>query len=94
VTGDALDQIRKAIVSEQYDDGLDLWTRYATQLRNSIANREASETTLQEMGELVEWSRSILLGARSHMLDRLNTLHAAGVYVQPAERPGTIRVSL
>ncbi|HZY60058.1 MAG TPA: hypothetical protein VFE56_09860 [Candidatus Binataceae bacterium] len=81
---DITDRIRDAIASEEYGAALRLWNDYAGLLRGELSRGELSAERMAATRELFEWSRSVLVCARAHMVDRLNALHAAGVYAAQA----------
>lgn len=73
-------RIRAAIAAEDYEEALRLWNRYAGHLREKLAQGTPAAGAFSEAGELVEWSRTVLLCARAHIGDRLRNAHAARAY--------------
>jgi hypothetical protein len=84
-----LEAIRQAVNSGEFSRAQRLWKECAAALAEELSRGCLTEARLWEVGELVEWSRTVVLCARAHMLDRLNSLHVAGEYeagVPPSAR--------
>ena len=87
--------IRDAISREEYPKALVQWNAYARQLRQAIEAGGLSEQQMKEAGELFEWSRQALLGARAHLRDRFHTLEVAAAYQEdPVRRRGSLETRL
>jgi hypothetical protein len=56
-------------------------------MAEDLRSGSLSETRLREVRELVEWSRVVILCARAHLLDQINSLHVAGEYELPVPEP-------
>ncbi len=85
-----LEDIRQAVAAEEYERAQHLWSQCAAEVGQELNLGSLTEARLVEIRELVEWSRSVVLCARSHMLDQLNSLHIAGEYEPPAPPPAHI----
>ena len=93
--GERVGRIREAIAHEEYEEALRLWKAYARQWQHAVEGGEVSPEQMAEAGQLAEWGRTVLLGARAQLQARWNVLRAAAVYgAQPSPRPGLIRTSL
>ena len=90
------DRIRDAIASGEFQKALVLWNGYAGQLQEELQQHSLFERQLKEMGDLVEWSRSVLQCARAHDQSLLGALCTAGKYQDtvPRAEPRIIRASL
>ncbi len=87
--------IRNAIAEEQFPRAMHLWNAYASDLRDRIAQRAVSEAEIHSLGELVAWSRAVLLSARAQYQDRWNELRVAAIYgASSAGAPGLVRAKL
>ena len=75
-----VEAIRDAIAREDYGAAYVLWDEYAAGLRREVALGLASADQMREVGELFEWSRLALLGARAQLMARLNARHIARIY--------------
>lgn len=75
--------IRRAVASGEFQEAQRLWTGYMAELNEELRQGSLSETRLAEAGELMEWSRRVVICARAHAQDRLNGLHVAGQYGDP-----------
>jgi hypothetical protein len=78
---EATDRIRHAIARGEFAGAEVLWEDLSRQMRERIASGAAGEAEREALVELYDWSRNVLLCERARILDRLNTLHAAGAYV-------------
>lgn len=76
----SLDLIRQAVMCGEFSRAQLLWSDCVTALAAELSNGGLSEARLAEVGELVAWSRSVVLSERAHLLRRLNCLHVAGEY--------------
>jgi hypothetical protein len=77
--------IREAISSGDFQEAERLWTGYMTRLHEELRQASPSQVSLSqkklaEVHNLLEWSRRVVLCARSHAQDSLNSLHVAGQY--------------
>ncbi len=90
------ERIRETVASGEFEQALELWNEYAGRLQEELQQQRLSELQLKEMGQLVEWSRSVILCARAQDQGRLGNLCAAGKYLGPVPRsePRIVRVSL
>lgn len=75
--------IRAAVASGDLQQAQLLWDGYMAQLSQEVSQGSLSQARLTEAGELVEWSRRVLLCARAHAQDSLNSMHVAGQYDDP-----------
>ena len=88
-------RIRTAIVSGEYQNALGLWNAYAGQLADLIRAGALPASAMAEVSGLLAWSRNVLRCAQAHILDRLNSLHAAEVYgANTTREPRLIRTNL
>ena len=72
--------IREAVASGEFQRAECLWKEYVSGLREELERGALTEAALEEMRELVEWSRVTLLCSRAHAQGRLGGLHIAGAY--------------
>lgn len=79
-TCDAIQEIRQAFASEDFAMADRLWNRYAGQLRQAILDGSATEATLSETRQLVDWSALVVKAFRAHAGAQLNSFHVAEVY--------------
>jgi len=78
-------RIRGAVASGEYQRALLLWNEYSARLQEELRVGSLTSGRLAEMRELMEWSRRVMLCARAHAQDQLNSLHVAAEYgVAPA----------
>jgi hypothetical protein len=92
-----LECIRQAVASGEFEKALLLWNGYAEQLEEELREYRLSAAQFQEMGELVEWARSVVQCARAHDQDLLNSICAAGRYSDPpapASEPHILQIRL
>ena len=82
-----LEPIRQAVNSGEFDRAQLLWNQCAAGLAEELRTGCLSAARLSEVRELVEWSRIVVLCARAHLLDQLNSLHVAGEYELPVPQP-------
>jgi hypothetical protein len=75
-----LEPIRQAVNCGEFSRAQFLWQECAAALAEDLSRGCFTEARLSEVRELVEWSRTVVLCARAHLLDRLNSLHIAGEY--------------
>jgi len=80
VSGVSAESIRRAISSGDCSRALELWNQYAADLRRKLTARLLSAAELTEAGELIAWSRPVVLSVRAHARDRLHALMVAGAY--------------
>jgi hypothetical protein len=79
-----LEPIRQAVNSGEFDRAQLLWNECAAGLEEELNHGCLSEARLREVRELVEWSRTVVLCERAHLMNQLNSLHVAGEYELPA----------
>jgi len=75
-----LELIRQAVSAGEFGRAQILWKDCAAGLAEDFSNGCLSEARLKEVRELVEWSRMVVVCARAHLQDRLNSLHVAREY--------------
>jgi hypothetical protein len=80
MTCNAIPEIRQAFASEDFATADRLWNRYAGQLRQAILDGSATEATLSETRELVDWSALVVKAFRAHSVAQLNSMHVTEVY--------------
>jgi hypothetical protein len=86
--------IRDAIAGEQYERALIQWSAYTRQIRDAIESGTLSVAQMEELSDLFQWGRAMLLSARAHLRDRQQALEVAAVYnPHPAEGPHSVRTS-
>ena len=73
-------RLRAALASGDFVAARRLWAEYSDGVRNEIESGTATPATVDEMRDLVEWSRLVVLSFRAHAADRLNQDHAARAY--------------
>jgi hypothetical protein len=86
-----LESIRQAVSSGEFGRAQLLWRECSAALAEELTNDHLTKARLAEVREmlaeareLMEWSRLVVLCARAHLQDRLNTLHVAREYEIPA----------
>ncbi len=83
-----LESIRHAVNSGEFERARFLWNQCAAGLAEELSNRCLSPARLEELRELVEWSRTVVMCERAHLQNKLNRmqseLRVAGEYGQPA----------
>ena len=89
-----LESIRQAVSSGEFGRAQLLWKECSEALAGELTSGHLSKARLAEVRELLcevrelmEWSRTVVLCARAHLQDRLNTLHVAREYEIPALAP-------
>ena len=87
-----LEPIRQAVSSGEYERAQFLWSECAAALAGELSRGRLTEARLSEVRELMEWSRTVVLCARAHMQDQLNSLHVAGEYELGAPLPARCMV--
>ncbi len=83
-----LEPIRLAIASGEFELALRLWNDYAEGLAAALNEGRLSGDRLREVGEIVEWTRSVVLATRAHLSAQLNSLRVAEGY-EPASSSAT-----
>ena len=78
----AVERIRQMIGQGDFSGATALWEQWSGYLAVKIQAGTATPEERAHTVELYRWSREALLCARAQVLDRLNTLHAAGAYVR------------
>jgi len=81
---DLNDQIRAAVGAGEYQKALVLWDDYAARMQTELRAGGFSRGRLAQAWELVEWSRRVVLCARSHAQRQLKSLHVAAEYGEPS----------
>jgi len=83
-------RVRQAIERGQYGRAAALWNEWSAELaRRTRTGIPAGEW--ERYRATYQWGRSVLLAARAHLLERINTAHAASAYGQRAEwRSGSL----
>jgi hypothetical protein len=82
-----LEPIRQAVISGEFDRAQLLWSQCVAGLAGELSDGSLNEARLKEVRELVEWSRVVVLCARAHLLNQINSLHIAGEYELPVPEP-------
>lgn len=82
-----LEPIRQAVISGEFDRAQLLWNQCAAGMAEDLRTGSLSAARLAEVRELVEWSRVVVLCARAHLLDQLNSLHVTSEYELPVPPP-------
>ncbi|MBZ5727988.1 MAG: hypothetical protein LAP87_23720 [Acidobacteriia bacterium] len=75
--------VRQAVASGEFARAQRLWNEYAARFEAELARGAIGEARLAEMRELVEWSRTVVLCARAHLGDQLDSAHVAEEYGMP-----------
>jgi hypothetical protein len=88
-----LETIRQAVSSGECGRAQLLWKECAAGLAEELNMGCLSAARLSEVGELVEWSRTVVLCERTRLLNKLNHLHVAGEYEVPIATRGPRLVS-
>jgi hypothetical protein len=85
-----LESIRQAVNSGEFGRAQLLWRECSAALAEELTDGHLTEARLAEVRELLaevrelmEWSRTVVLCARAHLQDRLNSLHVAREYGIP-----------
>ena len=76
-----LDNIREAIAREDYEQALAQWNDFTGRMEEAIRKGTLGGDRMQEIGETVEWSRTVLRSAQAHLQSRLDSLRAAALYL-------------
>jgi hypothetical protein len=82
-----LEPMRQAVSSGEFCRAHLLWQECAAGLLEELSNQTLSAARLKEVGELVEWSRTVALCSRAHLQDQLNGLHVAREYAFAVPSP-------
>jgi len=84
---DAHSGIRRAVAAGEFGKASALWETYAAQVADAIRGGYCSAAELAQMGELVVWTRRVVICAQAHAQRRISTritkLHAATAYGRP-----------
>jgi hypothetical protein len=82
-----LESIRQAVNSGEFGRAQLLWRECSAALAEELTNGHLTKARLAEVRELLaevrelmEWSRMVVLCARAHLQDRVNSLHVAREY--------------
>jgi hypothetical protein len=85
-----LEAIRQAVNAGEFGRAQLLWRECSAALAAELTNGHLTKARQAEVGELLsevrelmEWSRMVVLCARAHLQDRLNSLHVAREYEIP-----------
>jgi hypothetical protein len=78
-----LEPIRQAVDSGEFERAQLLWNQCAAGMAEDLGRGSLDEARLKEVRALVEWSRVVILCARAHLLNEINSLHVAGEYEIP-----------
>ena len=85
-----LEAIRQAVNSGEFGRAQLLWRECSAALAEELTGGHLTKARLAEVRELLvevrelmEWSRVVVLCARAHLQDRLNSLHVAREYEIP-----------
>ena len=88
----SLEPIRQAVSSGEFERANLLWNDAAAGLSLELSNACLSAERLQEVRELVEWSRTVVLCERTHLLDQLNKLQEELRMITEYEHPSEAAV--
>ena len=93
-----LESIRQAVNSGEFGRAQLVWRECSAALAGELTNGHLTKARLAEVRELLaevrelmEWSRMVVLCARAHLQDRVNSLHVAREYEIPVP-PRTHRI--
>ena len=93
-----LESIRQAVNSGEFGRVQLLWRECSAALAEELTRGHLTKARLAEVRELLgevrelmEWSRLVVLCARAHLQDRINSLHVAREYEIPVP-PRTHRI--
>ena len=85
-----LESIRQAVNSGEFGRAQLLWRECSAALAEELTSGHLTKARLEEVRqllaevrELMEWSRMVVLCARVHLQDQLNSLHVAREYEVP-----------
>jgi hypothetical protein len=81
-----IDRIRAAVAARDYIAARELFENHAAALREKALGGRLDAASLQEIFELIEWTRQTSLADRSHLEARINSLREE-VYVSRAYAP-------
>jgi hypothetical protein len=84
------DAIRESIGQEQYREALAQWTAYTRRIQRAMESGTLSPEQMNELRDLFQWARAVLLSARAHLQDRYYELELAAAYVGRAPRPARV----
>ena len=73
-------ELRYAIERGEYARAANLWSAWTSELARRREGHAADSAEWERYREAYGWARGVLLAERAHLLDRINTLHAAGAY--------------
>ena len=92
--GHLTEPIRQAVASGDFQEAQLLWNGYADLLRQEMPKGSVTPARLEEVRELVEWSRRVVLCAHAHAQNRLDSMRdsmrVAQVYSRPRPRRAAI----
>lgn len=74
------DAVRQSIGQEQYREALAQWTAYTKRILQAIESGNLSSEQMNELRDLFQWGRAVLLSARAHLRDQLHELDVASTY--------------
>lgn len=90
-----VDAIRESIAQEQYPKALAQWTAYTHSIQQAIKSGALSPDQRNELRDLFQWARAVLLSARAHMQDQHRELGVAATYnPRPPAGTGCLRALL
>lgn len=89
-------RIREAVASGEFQRAQRLWAEYMAQLHEEVRQGSFSTIQLEQVRNLMEWSRGVVLCARLHASERLNSLLVAVEYGNPPSSPAPriVQISL
>ena len=76
-------RIRQAVERGEFREAASLWEDWSAVLAQSMSEQTLDPAQWERAKELYHWSRTVMVCERTHLLHRLNTLHAAGAYAAP-----------
>jgi hypothetical protein len=76
--------LRQAISHEDYPRALEIWSSYASDLRDAVTRGELTRAEMANSGDLFEWCFAAVRAARSHLQVQLNMTHSAAAYLTRA----------
>jgi hypothetical protein len=88
-------RIRHAVERGEFREAASLWEEWSAILAQSMSQHVLDPAEWERAKELYHWSRTVIICERTHLLHRLNTLHAAGAYAaaNPVRNSNLIRSS-
>ena len=74
------DPIRQAVSAGEFQRATLLWHEYVAGILEELHRGTCTQARMAEAGELVEWSRGVVLCERAHAQSQLNTVWVAAQY--------------